>query len=103
MAKSVKALITPEVLKWARERRIRLDLEFAADKLKIDSERLAAWESGDDQPTFAQLKKIAKLYRTHVSIFYLPIPPTDFQPLTDFRVLPDSNSPDEEQTYRLKG
>ncbi len=102
MAKSIKAHITPEVLKWARERRIRLDLDFAAEKLKIDSERLAAWENGNDQPTIAQLRKIAKLYRTHLSIFYLPRPPTDFQPLTDFRVLPDSNSPDEEQTYRLK-
>lgn len=102
MAKSVKALITPEVLKWARERRIRLDIDLAAEKLKIDPERLTDWESGKDQPTFAQLKKIANIYKTHVSIFYLPKPPTDFHPLTDYRVLPQTTTPDNEQTYRLK-
>ena len=101
MAKSVKALITPEVLKWARERRIRLELDYAAKKLKIDSERLEAWENGTEQPTFAQLKNIAKLYKTHISIFYLPKPPTDFQPLTDYRVLPERIATDEEQNYRL--
>ena len=35
MAKSVKARITPEVLKWVRERRIRLTIDYAADKLKV--------------------------------------------------------------------
>lgn len=101
MAKSVKALITPEVLKWARERRIRLDIDFVARKLKIDRECLKAWENGTDLPTFVQLKKIAKLYKTHISIFYLPKTPTDFKPLTDYRVLPESKALDEEQFYRL--
>ena len=101
MPKSVKALITPEVLKWAREKRIKLEVNYAAKKLKIDMEHLEAWENGTEQPTFAQLKKIAKLYRTHISIFYLPEPPTDFQPLTDYRVLPEQIAIDEEQVYRL--
>ncbi len=101
MPKSVKALITPEVLKWARERRIRLEIDYAAKRLKIEPEDLDAWENGTEQPTFAQLKKIAKLYKTHISIFYLPKPPTDFQPLTDYRVLPEQIAMDEEQIYRL--
>ena len=101
MAKSVKALITPEVLKWAREKRIKLEINYAAKKLKIDPERLEAWENGTEQPTFAQLKKIAKLYKTHISIFYLSEPPIDFQPLTDYRVLPTQIAIDEEQIYRL--
>ena len=101
MAKSVKALITPEVLKWVRERRIRLTIDYAAKKLKVDPERLADWENGVEGPTVAQLKKIAKLYKTHISLFYLPSPPTDFQPLADYRMLPDSTAPDEEQVYRL--
>ena len=101
MAKSVKALITPEVLKWARERRIRLEIDYAAKRLKIEPERLEAWENGAGQPTFTQLKNIAKLYKTHISIFYLPEPPTDFQPLTDYRVLPERIATDEDQIYRL--
>ena len=39
MARTVKALITPEVLKWARERRIRLSIEYAAEKLNVKPER----------------------------------------------------------------
>ena len=101
MAKSVRALITPEVLKWARERRIKLEIDYAAKKLKIEPARLEAWESGKEQPTFVQLKKIAKLYKTHISIFYLSEPPLDFQPLTDYRVLPEHLAIDEEQIYRL--
>ena len=102
MAKSVKALITPEVLKWAREKRIRLEINYAAKRLKVDSKRLEEWENGVDRPTFTQLKEIAKLYRTHISIFYLPEPPTDFQLLTDYRVLPQQEpATEEQQIYRL--
>ena len=100
MAQSVKALITPEVLKWVREKRINLPIPYAAQKLQIDRKQLEAWENGTEQPTFTQLKEIAKCYRTHISIFYLPEPPTDFQPLTDYRVLPKEIGTDEEQTYR---
>lgn len=102
MPKSVKALITPEVLKWVREKRIRLEIDFVAKKLKIDRERLVAWENGTDKPTFTQLKKIAKLYKTHISIFYLPKPPTTFHRPVDYRVFPKSKAPDAEQTYKLK-
>ena len=101
MAKSVKALITPEVLKWAREKRVKLSLDYAADRLDVTPDLLAAWEDGTDQPTFAQLKDIAKLYRTHISVFYLPEPPTDFKLLADHRRLPESLISDDEQTYKL--
>ena len=101
MAKSVKALITPAVLKWARERRIRLEIDYAAKRLKIDTERLEAWENGTEQPTISQLKKIAKLYKTHISVFYLSEPPIGFQSLIDYRVLPEVSTINEEQTYKL--
>ena len=101
MAKSVKALITPEVLKWAREKRIQLGLNEASEKLKVDPEQLTEWEAGTDLPTFTQLKRIANAYRTHVSVFYLPDPPNSFEPLADHRSFPKSHAPDPEQAYRL--
>ena len=101
MARTVKALITPEVLKWARERRLRLSIEYAAKKLNIKPDRLEAWEAGTDQPTFAQLKRIAKLYKTHASIFYLPEPPASIEYPADHRRFPEARKPDEEQVYRL--
>ena len=102
MAKTVEALITPEVLKWVRERRIRLSIEYAAKKLNVKPEQLEAWEAGTDKPTFAQLKKIAKLYKTHLSIFYLSEPPTDFRPLADHRKLPEPLTTDEKQLKELE-
>ncbi len=102
MAKSVEALITPEVLKWARERRIRLSIEYAAEKLNVTPARLEAWEAGTERPTFAQLKKIANRYKTHISVFYLPEPPTDFKLLTDHRKLPELLTADEKQLKELE-
>ena len=101
MAKSVKALITSEVLKWAREKRIQLGLNEAAEKLKVDPAQLTEWEAGTELPTFTQLKRIANAYRTHVSVFYLPDPPNSFEPLADHRSFPTSHAPDPEQAYRL--
>ena len=63
--------------------------------------RLRAWEAGTEKPTFAQLKKIAKLYKTHISIFYLPEPPAGFSLVADYRKLPESLTTDEEQAYKL--
>lgn len=106
MAKTVKALITPEVLKSVREKQLKLEIEFAAEKSKVKPEQLSTWEAGTDTPSFAQLKRIANAYKTHVSIFYLPAPPDSFEPLADHRRLPKPITSDEvkvkrEQSYRL--
>ena len=101
MAQSRKAHITPEMLKWAREKRVGLSIDYAAKKLKIKPERLEAWENGVDQPTFAQLKRIADLYQTNISALYLREPLTGFQPLTDHRSLPESLKINEDQAYKL--
>lgn len=102
MAKSVKALITPEVLKWAREEYIRLELPQAANLMKVPQEKLEKWENGDEQPTIRQLKDIAKKYNLHITVFYLPEPPKGLPTLVDHRVKGGSKSIDEQQSYRLK-
>ena len=101
MAKSVKAFITPEVLKAVRKKRLKLTIELAADKLKVETGQLRAWENGNEYPTFAELKKIAKVYRTHISVFYLPEPPDGIEHPVDRRRFPKLTTPDPEQTYRL--
>ena len=102
MAKTMKAAITPKVLKWAREKRFQLGIDYAAKKSNVKPDQLAAWEAGRDQPTFAQLKKIANTYKTHVSIFYLPEPPASFEPLADHRELPEPPMTDEKQLKELE-
>ena len=101
MAKSVEALINPKVLKRVREGRINITINYAAEKIGVKPEQLEAWENDLAKPTFAQLKKIAKLYKTHLSNFYLPNPPKVIRSLTDYRLLPKSKKPDPEQEYKL--
>jgi len=87
MARSVPALVEPEVLAWARKSR-GFTVEQAAKKLQLKQEAVEEWESGERKPTVAQLRKAAKVYRRPLSVFYLPEPPRDFDALRDFRQLP---------------
>ena len=79
-----KAYLTPKVLKWARES-ARINVEDAAKKVRVSSERLITWEEGIDYPTIRQAKVLAKSYRRPFSLFFLPEIPKDFHPLQDFR------------------
>lgn len=85
----LKAAITASVLEWARKS-AGLTPGDAARKVssKTTPETILAWEAGDDQPTIPQLRKLAQAYRRPLSVFFLPNPPKDFQPMHDFRRLP---------------
>ncbi len=104
MAKRIKATINPAVLTWAREA-AGYDLETIAGKLDIDMEEIAAWEqAGGSQPSIPQLRKLAEAYKRPLALFYLAAPPTAFQPMHDFRRLPELGlrrySPD--LTYEIR-
>lgn len=79
-----KAFITPNVLKWARES-ARMTEETAAAKVSVTIDKLKEWETGTNQPTINQAKKLAKAYKRPFALFFLPEIPRDFQPLQDFR------------------
>ncbi len=81
---SVKALITPKVLKWARETS-KISIEDAAKKVPCSVVTLIEWESGNLQPTFKQAEKLAGIYKRPLAVFFLPDIPSDFQVLQDFR------------------
>lgn len=89
MAKSVKALINPELLVWARKS-ANVSLEAAAKAAGVTEDRIAAWEdpANDDLPTIAKLRALADKYKRPLSVFYLPEKPDDFQPIADYRRLP---------------
>jgi len=88
MAERTKALVEKELLQWARKT-ASLPLEDAARVAHVPLEKLEAWENGDDSPSIPELKKLATAYKRPLSVFFLPEPPTDFQPLHDFRRLPE--------------
>lgn len=89
MPRTAEALIDPALLEWARKSG-GFDVETASRRLGVVPARMAAWEAGEARPTIAQLRKLAGIYKRPLAIFYLPEPPTDFQPLRDYRRLPDT-------------
>ena len=76
-----------------------LDLEAAADKVDIRAtrrgaahERLAALESGEEEPTRAILINMAKQYQRHLRTFSLAQPPRRGERAQEFRHRTDGSS-----------
>lgn len=89
----VEALITPSVLRWARER-AGLSIEQASKKIGRPKEDIEAWEADTARPSIPQARKASEVYKRPLAVFYLPKPPKDFDTLRDFRSLPDDYEPD---------
>jgi Zn-dependent peptidase ImmA (M78 family)/transcriptional regulator with XRE-family HTH domain len=95
------ALITPQILIWARER-LGLSLPEAARYIKKKPDTLKAWEEGKEYPTVRQAKEIAKKYKIPYVFFFLPEPPQNIKlpKNQDYRTL--SNQPLRQQSIELK-
>ena len=82
----LKALITPSVIKWAREKS-HYSLEVAGKKNGVSPEKLKEWENGKSLPSMTQAQNMSQVYRRPLAAFYLPHPPKDFTLLKDFRTM----------------
>ncbi len=90
--------VNSEILKWARET-AGLTLEEAATKINLQqargisaSDRLAALEDGENEPTRSLLTRMAKQYRRPLLAFYMSAPPRKGDRGQDFRTLPEDHS-----------
>ena len=72
MAKSIPAIVTPEVLQWARSLD-RITLEEIAQKLKVEATKVEAWENGSEHPTLAQAKVSRSNIVCRLPFFIYPI------------------------------
>ena len=84
MATGIKAEINPKLLVWARNS-VGLSISSVAKKIKSSIQNLEDWETGKAKPTIPQLRKLAKLYKRPIAIFFLPEPPLTFDAMKDFR------------------
>jgi Zn-dependent peptidase ImmA (M78 family) len=82
--------VNPATLAWARKTTSATE-EQAAKKAGVEVSRLRAWESGQEQPTLAQLRQLADLYKRPLAFFLLDQVPRDFTVLKSFRRMPDSD------------
>src|SRR5271156_3584309 len=91
--------LNPEILEWARET-AGLSLEEAAQAIELNEargvpgpQRLAALESGKEEPSRPLLLRMAKAYRRSLLVFYLEKPPKIGDRGKDFRTLPGGEPP----------
>lgn len=77
--------ITPQVLKWARER-----AGFSLEEAQEDFSKIKKWEAGEAFPTYPQLEKLSNKFKVPVAVFFFPESP-DVPPIRNsFRTLPDA-------------
>ena len=82
-----KALVTPNVMTWARQRR-GMEVATLASKLNVKPEAIDAWEAGEKRPTFRQAQRIARALYVPFGYLYMSEPPIEELPLPDFRTTP---------------
>lgn len=84
---TVEALITPKVIRWARQR-ARLSIVEVAKKVNVrQPDRLEAWEreGSEDRPTFRQAQHLADILHIPFGYLFLSEPPVEQLPLPDLR------------------
>lgn len=64
--------VNPDMLIWARG---ATGTTLAEAQSKFGEEKIAAWETGEASPTYAELKKIGDYYRKPIAVFFFPEPP----------------------------
>ncbi len=82
-----RVIINTEVFKWARLE-LNLSIEDIASKMSKSEEEIVLWESGELQPTYKQLEKLAyKIFNIPIATFFLSEVPEDVSVKKDFRTL----------------
>lgn len=85
---STEAFVTGQLLSWARERS-DLSVESAAQRLKMDPDKLEAWEKETARPTLRQAQALARTLHVPFGYLYLPAPPAERSQIPDLRTVGD--------------
>ena len=84
-----QALITPDVLAWARDR-AQMSIDALSARLPTKAERVEAWEKGELKPTFNQAQKLARVLHIPFGYLFLSAPPEEKLPIPDLRTIGDN-------------
>lgn len=89
---AVQAFVTPQLLRWARERD-RVSTEVLAKQFNVAPSRVEDWEQGVARPTFRQAEHLAQQLNVPFGYLFLSTPPVDTLPLPDLRTMGDQPPP----------
>ncbi len=81
---TTQALITPELVTWARRRR-ELSAEGLASKVGVSVERVKSWEAGSDYPSWPQADHLATQLSVPIGYLFLSTPPENVVQIPDLR------------------
>lgn len=87
MSKRIPAPVSPALLTWGRQS-MRMSIEEAARKTKLDAELIRSWELGERSPSVSQLRKLGEVYKRPIAVFFLAEPPRGFDAQKEFRRIP---------------
>ena len=77
---AVKVNANPAMIKWARE-----DAGFSLDELPQSLKKAEKWESGEEKPTWNDLRNLAKKYKRPSFFYFLKKPPVEENQFIEFR------------------
>ena len=81
---SIRVPVNPDLLHWALERS-----GVSVDALVKKFPKLNNWLGGELAPTLKQLDAFANTTHTAIGLLFLPQPPEEPLPISDFRTLPE--------------
>lgn len=87
----MKVKVNPRVMKSLIEQ-YHIPRDILADKIKINDDELALWESIETEINISTLKKIAKQWNCHWSIFLTQKPPKSLKKPKSFRKANNTDS-----------
>jgi Zn-dependent peptidase ImmA (M78 family) len=92
-------MFEPKVLRWAREGRFgptrrALEAKLGDSNFAIDIHTIEQWEDGIATPTFADVKKLAQLYKRPLAVFFLDSPPDTKTTPPDHRTIGSEDNKD---------
>lgn len=92
--------VEPEVLKWLRKSS-GWTIDDVSKHLHVSTQLVSYWETGARQPTFNQIKNLARAYKRPSAAFFLA-EPFEERPLpSDFRSFSNVPSPPTKKTLRV--
>ena len=91
-----KVKVNPQMLIWARE-----DAGYEIEDLPKYLEKVSKWESGEDRPTWNELRKLSNKYKRPSVFFLRSKPPEDEEDdLTDYRTIHGDNFDESPESYK---
>jgi len=83
-----QAMIQQDLLLWAIDR-ANTSIDMLSHKLQLKEEKIKKWINGEDNPTFKQAQKLAKILQIPFGYLFLSQIPQEKLPLPDFRTIKD--------------